>query len=162
MHHRKFNKASHTCREENSNNKTFIYNLQKPTQQRLLVFLFYVFHSTPTDKKHFFFSCSIWFELFIIWQIFRYTLLQPYANFYIKKIDGFGNNHHLCVYHHMHFPNIRSYINIYLNTQTVRKHIYIHILATVGRVGSGPYHGKPCVKVFLFEFSSLHVCVKLY
>ena len=64
----------------------------------------------------------------------------------IKKIDGFGtNNHHLCVYHHMHFPNIRSYINIYLNTQTIRKRINIHILATVGRVGSGPYHGKPCV-----------------
>ena len=38
--------------EENSNKK-LLYNLQKPTQQRLLVFLFYVFHSTPTDKKVF-------------------------------------------------------------------------------------------------------------
>ena len=42
--------------------KKLLYNLQKTTQQPLLVFLFYVFHSTPTDKKHFLFLFNMAFN----------------------------------------------------------------------------------------------------
>ena len=41
--------------------KKLLYNLQKTTQQQLLVFLFYVFHSTPTDKKTFSFPVQYGF-----------------------------------------------------------------------------------------------------